>query len=1001
MRGKTRNRWGRLVAAVGVVGAVGAATGPGCGPSEGCLGGDDGVCLPPSPCQALSFTCDDPSLELRVVRGAVDRPPGLDASAARGDVLLGNGRLLAVIDAIGEPQQLATSGGTLIDLVPRDASRGTGNDELVQALQTTGILPRDQATYYRLELLDQSPELVAVVARGALDGRPDVDIVTRYEVRPCEPGIRIRTELYHGGRDPETLFLADGFWWGNREVTPFVPLPGQGFVQPELDLLELDAVMFDTPFMVAQGHAPGAAAYGALRCDEPSNEAFQSVVLSAMGRERTLLMPGDAIAYERFIAVAHGPGLSEVADECRGVRAQLFAEPSVRVSGRVTSSAGEPIGGDERLASLLFYEPAWGGDPDAAERRTPQSQAVPQADGTFSVLLPPDRDYRVELHSLGRPLGEHLAFTLGTTDVVLDEWVVERRGGLDVQVTDSAGEPAIAELVLVPAGDTEPATVHGTLHGVFDVAECSPYLGAPHSAFPACNRALTEPDGVASFVAPAGTFWLYATRGPYATLARELVTVVDGERTAVSLQVDTLPDLVPDGVLSADFHVHSGASFDSSLPQRDRALSFIATGVDVVAATDHDVVTSYATVLGELGIDDRIVVLPGVETTGEVLFFEPPGATLPKVIGHHNFWPVRYDPDAPRGGVPWDERAEPGTLFDRMSGCCDGPGIIQLNHPYAEALFGRDEGYWAAIGYDPRMALPPYDDGTVAGQLVRRPSGGHRNIDYDVQEVMNGRSTKSYATFRAGWHSVLSQGYLRAGTANSDAHSAAVEVLGYPRNLVFAAQQLATFDQPSFISAVRAGRMVGTNGPVLLACVTGADGLCHQPSLHPLEPATAAQLELEVRAAPWIPVTEVRIIVNGRLARQVSSGISAPADPFGSEGLVRYQASLPLDELLAAAGASGDAWIVVEAGLPIWPAADVDLDGLVDTTDNDGNGVIDIRDQDGIDDAEDYYQEPAAPEPDDPRFHLHVVAPFTRPTAFTNPLLVDRTGDGWTAPGLP
>ena len=57
------------------------------------MGGDDGECLPPSACQALHYECSDPFVDLRVVDGASDRPPGLDALAATGDILLENSGL--------------------------------------------------------------------------------------------------------------------------------------------------------------------------------------------------------------------------------------------------------------------------------------------------------------------------------------------------------------------------------------------------------------------------------------------------------------------------------------------------------------------------------------------------------------------------------------------------------------------------------------------------------------------------------------------------------------------------------------------------------------------------------------------------------------------------------------------------------------------------------------------------------------------------------------------
>ena len=68
--------------------------------------------------------------------------------------------------------------------------------------------------------------------------------------------------------------------------------------------------------------------------------------------------------------------------------------------------------------------------------------------------------------------------------------------------------------------------------------------------------------------------------------------------------------------------------------------------------------------------------------------------------------------------------------------------------------------------------------------------------------------------------------------------------------------------------------------------------------------------------------------------------------------------------------------------------------------DRNGDGVVDGRDRAGL--AEDAcYREPPRPEQDATRFHAHVIAPGLYPTAFTNPLLVDRNGDGWKAPGLP
>lgn len=979
-----------VMATVGL-GLLGAGVlAPGCSDVSGCLGGDDGLCVPASPCPGLAFTCSDGELFIRLVTSASDRPPGLNALAARGDVILGNSRMLAAIDAPGSPHHLATSGGSLLDLVARDGDR-TSADDLNQMLQTVGILPDDQARYHSLDIIDRSPELVAVIARGTLDGRPDTHIVTRYEVRPCEPGIRVRTELYHGGRDPLATLLSDAFWWGGREMTPFVPLPGQGFVYPDLDLLELGDSIFDVPFMAVQGHSDDTSSYGLVRCDASTAEGFQSTSVSALGKERTVVMPGDAIGYERIVTVGGGPGMSRAANHAYEARGMLFDEDSVVVTGTLVDARGAPVGGDERRAALLFS--------DAADPRVPRNQAVPAADGTFFVRLPSHRSYRVQVSVLGRPLPDETELVVAGDRKTLEPIRVPDVGVVTVTVTDPDDNPVIADLVLTPADAERAPAFRGSLHGQFDEAHCSPFLGPPHGGSPACNRVLVDGSGTATFVAPPGAFWIYASRGPFATLDRRMVEVRAGETVSASLVVDRIEALVPDGWLGADFHVHAGGSFDSSLPERDRALSFVASGVDVLAATDHDVVTTYEAAIASLDIGDRVVVMPGVETTGQVLFDLRADADFPQVIGHYNFWPLHASPLSPRNGAPDDERLEPGALFDRIEALFDGTGVRQLNHPFADNVFGRDEGYLTALAYDPREPIVGASEPDAGAYLMRAPAGGRRNIDHDVQEVMNGAATKNFAKYRAGWFAFLNQGFLRGGTANSDSHTLAVEVMGYPRTLVSGDHSVVGFDREAFNEDVRRGRMTGTNGPILIACVDTEDGGCAGPGLDHQRPATEAMLHIELRAAPWIPVQEIRIIVNGKLVRTIVNGIGELLDPFGAQGVLLYADQMPLSELLS--GVEGDAWIVVEAGYPLWPAADlVDDDGILDTTDNNGDGVVDTRDHEGLEE-DDYYHEPPAPLQDDPRYHLAIIAPGTWPTAFTNPLVLDLDGDGkWSAPGL-
>ena len=93
-------------------------------------------------------------------------------------------------------------------------------------------------------------------------------------------------------------------------------------------------------------------------------------------------LPGDGIHYERFILATPGPGLAPAIAEALHVRAMVHGDPpAVTVTGRVVAG-GVPIDGRSgKAASLLFYEPAFGANPDDESRRTPWSEAVPGPDG--------------------------------------------------------------------------------------------------------------------------------------------------------------------------------------------------------------------------------------------------------------------------------------------------------------------------------------------------------------------------------------------------------------------------------------------------------------------------------------------------------------------------------------------------------------------------------------------------------------------------------------------
>jgi len=983
-----------------------------------CATSDDPLCRTASPCQGLSFECAGGSASVAVLAEGEAAPvTGLDALVSPGDVILRNDQLVAVIDAIDHPHYVAPSGGNLLDLAAAD---GTG-DSLTHVFHAVGLLPDDTIVYDRL-FLDQRADLAAVEVRGRLAGKPEARVVTRYEVRPCEPGIRVRTEIVNGRDDAETWALVDAWYWSGREALPFAPGPGAGFEQEGFRSPLRDSWQ-EQPYFAAASHADPAMSYGETACLGRSF-GFHAEQLSALGPEPRVVPPRDVEVFERFIAVAPGRSISRPIDTMLEVRRQVFDEPFVEVRGRVVVEGGAGGLGDEARATVRIDE--IDRDPHSSAV-TPRTQVTPEADGSWHARVPMDGQIgptlRVSVDAFGREVHQSNPIPVGASGAPEETLpiTIEPAAAITVSVTiDGVADHAL--VFVVPADEETEAATRGQLLGGF--ASCAPLLGSPTGGSPACDRVLVQEP--VRFELPPGNWELVATAGPFVSLGHAELTLAEGDDETVALALVTLPDVAPAATLSADFHVHGAASFDSTVPEIDRVQAFLAARVDVIAATDHDVVWDYEEGRRFWNADERLRLIVGLEATGHILFDLVPGAELPQVIGHWNVWPLAFDPDGPYRGAPGAGLPGRAPWVTRFAGAGgpSGTGVVQLNHPWAASQVGRDLGFPRAVGVDAREPLPRTDtlgyDGTGPGLVLRTPPGASfGNGDYHTQEVMNGTENEDLMPYRAYWFYLLDQGIVRAGTANSDSHSLVDNVLGTPRTLVTTDQTVADFDEAAFNRAVREGRMIGTNGPVIEASILDRSGAARRPSVSPFTPATSPMLSIRVTAAPWVPIEEVRIVVNGEVARTLAAELAQPDDPFGTEGILRFDGEIALAEL--GLDGSRDAWIVVEAGERLPLVGDLDCDGIPDTGDNDSSSVVDWRDVDRNDDDVVDDQDlvgltvppacergaaigPIARTPRGrrtfARWEFAAVTPHGYAYAFTNPLILDWDGDGFDAPGV-
>lgn len=429
---------------------------------------------------------------------------------------------------------------------------------------------------------------------------------------------------------------------------------------------------------------------------------------------------------------------------------------------------------------------------------------------------------------------------------------------------------------------------------------------------------------------PPGRYRLVATRGPEFDIAQIELDVVAG----ASMQVEPfhLPRIIDlPSFVSADLHVHAEASDDSAMPNTARLRSMIAEGLDVMVTTDHENLGQFGAALDALGVRDRIRVIQGVEVTSSA-----PSPAAPWTIGHHNAWPVRYEAHKHRRGAPPSQDIRLADLYSLLRRDY-GVEVVQLNHPRDGTPGKLNAGaFFTHLGsagkpYDSSRSLQEHPNALL---LVPGSDGHTRAIDFDAMELMNGDSYDQYRLVRRDWYSLLAQGHPRTGTANSDSHGPD-SVAAYPRNYVV--MESGAWDPSKFNAAIRDGRLFGTNGPLIPRFRVNGGGMGDRVTAIDGQ----VEIEFEVVAAPWVPVDEVRLLVNGEVERVY------PLDPRSNRGTrIAKRVVLSL---------TGDAAITIEAG------ASLETDTAT------------------------WRAEHPGPYSED-------VAPGFVPTAFTNPVYVDFDG---------
>lgn len=775
------------------------------------------------------------------------RVAGPDAIGGLGDWALGNGVLCAVVSDPSHESILSSRGGVLVDL----AHCGLADDQWI-SLQPVFNISQENVPPVQQISAGTSDGEARVVTQGAFDG---LVFTTTYTLDTKDPeAIRISTRLRRVAAGGGMRLLGDIALHGSGSMAPFTlstrhPELSLGFRHPEVDPfkpLELLRAIVPADFHVIVGGdalEPGIS-YGlrltSARIERSDGSVDPLPIVSINGIDFTML---GVLPRPYWFGGEDAIGFLELAqiyfmdlDEGDAV---VF-EREIRVGRRAdVASVTDAVWPDLPRVHGTVDEPAIRIHVDRADG-TPVTQVRPGRDGRFAFRAP---EGNLTLRVRGparRRMTQELALTQAGADL---------------------GEISLEPAPRVQLPRDQPARIafapqEGTMRPRFGDQLLGFRIGSERVATSRLTNDVSL-GGIAGdpreVLLPIGSYDVFATRGPEYSVTRVGLSLDASHADKPALLPIARPTRVLEtpGWMSADLHIHSLLSDDSSLPLDERLRTILAADLEIAVSTEHDMVADYAPAIRSLGASNRVASVIGSEITST-----SKETRSPHTAGHLNALPLPHRPEEYRGGALNGEAMRIREIAAELR-ALGGQRVLQLNHPRGDSADGGAGQYFSHLSvagspFDPSLPLDAEPNHFV---IERDAASKLRDLDFDAVELLNGPSMHRYYLTRADWFSLLLQGEVRTATANADSHRLG-EIMATPRNYVrLPFDSVAEFDEGAFVEAVLAGRLYGTTGPIL-------DVRLGEAEIGDTLRGTSATLEVGVRAAHWVPVSRARVFVN-------------------------------------------------------------------------------------------------------------------------------------------
>ncbi len=913
------------------------------------------------------------------------------------DFYLSNNKFDVIVDGgiLGERKQnfLAPTGGTIVDItnISVDAlgnKTSYNNDNINQIFQVVNNNLDLPVAYTDIKVDTISDESASLVCTGyvmdksgllsnagfTVDGQTnlvkDLKVTTVYYIERNSTYLKMTTVIENtSGKQAPIFTIGDFVFTGGNTYRRFVPAPGYGYspVNSSVDFVYAPFVAFEQHVQPFQSLIEFSPDDGVIMCKfDSSNQSFEKsggayTIVSKVGNPNDTIPPQSSITFERYLVPALSANVYTAFFNALTIFQEANSNPRnfivdlARISGYVNYNF------DQQNMMVQFEQIIPGKYFDGREVinspiPVPLMAYRTSETGGFSVYLPAG-SYQLRVWGNGIKDYVENSYTFydqGDPDIEGDEIEEERQiivepgskldvgeislypdlvGGVQTIVKDSSGNVIPARVSVFSSNPLEEVNFgeqeeveKGSLNYYFL------YYG---------DRKFYLKLGNYSFIVSAGPLYSISVNNV------EISTGVDADgNTVVNITPEKVEANLTKVINNGDYvpfdpAVLTNFSYNSNVNGVERVMEALSEHVKVVMTADVNTVADlqdFYTALRARYNNETNNSVDFTENdirviTGATIKSFYPKSSSPEGFGEYLVFPVKRVDGLKGFGIGETGDREFATIYDTLK------TKMQIDNLYCGLINPRDNsslpnGIKRGLFQALNIPVPANLDNTYFSRVSEHGTGTTNNV-FSLIEVLENVKYEDYLKNRQDWFNILNSGEKKLAFGASNWPGATPYFTGSPRTYVYYPQYETAYVEDEFLAQFASGHSFVSTGPFLDVKVGSAI-----PGDTVSVSSESVDVSINIQAPDWIPVDEVRIIVNGEIVFSETIPQSSNVNRYSKT----VNVALP----------SNDSYIVVECGA---------------TLNNIANGIL-------------------------PGGDFSRIYPGVQPLAFTNPVFIDRDGDG-------